>query len=223
MTEANVDFWQSASEAPVPEPPKISFADVPDKAWVIVNNATREQKEGAQPKIITVSGVNGGADWFKLKTAFLVTGGDDKIKPAHIGRYIFFECSTHRNPEKDNPAMPCSGPLYNYILDALDPSDDPAPARWARVRAILTRKATEMSLTPETCNGDMQYFTAVLFKEVLLDQAYTVLGQTYTPKAKPGKSFQPGQTMGSITANTPANVTEKKVKLIDKPAEDGGF
>jgi hypothetical protein len=213
------DFWAEASlETDIVEPPRPQFDTVPDKAYVLIKNTTREHKEGAQPKIITAT--HGDNSWFKFKTAFLVTGGDDKIKPAHVGRYIFFECSTHRNEEKDNPAMPCSGPLYNLILDSLAPIDAPTPERWAKARAILAKKGAELAkadppVTLESCNGDTQYLYSVTFKELLLDKSYQVIAQTYTPRPKPGKSFQPGQTVGSITADMTSNRTEKKVKLIE--------
>lgn len=212
---ATSDFWDSAATQDVPPPPKPAFDTVPDKAWVLVANATRDQKEGAQPKIQTIPSVKGDGDWYKFKTSFLVQGGDDKIKPAHIGRYIFYECNTHRHAEKDPENMPCGGQLYNLILDALAPIDAPVGERWAKARAILARKAAELALTPESCQGDTQYLYAVVFKEVLLDNAYTILGQTYTPKPKPGKTYQPGQTLGSITANMTANRTEKKIVAGD--------
>lgn len=222
MTTMTTDFWSDAAETTVPEPPRPQFSEVPDKAWVIVKNATREQKEGAQPKILTINGNDG--DWYKFKTAFLVTGGDDKVKPAHVGRYIFFECNTHRHPEKDNQAMPCGGALYNLILDTLAPIDAPTSERWAKARAILAGKGAELTsqgITLDSCNGDTQYLYAVAFKEVLLDKAYTVLGQTYTPKPRQGKTYQPGQTLGSITADLTANRTEKKVKVIEAADGDG--
>jgi hypothetical protein len=213
VTPTTADFWDdAANNTDVAEPPKPQFADVPDKAWVLVKNATREHKEGAQPKIQSWEWE--GRTNYKFKTAFLVTGGDDKIKPNHVGRYIFFECNAHRHPEKDPSNMPCGGQLYNLILDTLAPVDAPTPERWAKARVILGAKAKEMNMTPDSCNGDTQYLYAVVFKEVLLDNVYSIIGQTYTPKKKEGKTFQPSQTIGSITANMTANRTEKKVREL---------
>ena len=217
----SVDFWADSAEVDLPEPPAPSFAEVPDKAWVLIKNATSEQKEGAQPQIKPIAAKDGGEDWFKFKTAFLVEGGDDKIKPAHIGKYIFFECKTHRHPEKDNQAMPCGGVLYNLILDTLAPAPGTATERWAVARPVLAKKAAELALTPDSCEGDTQYLYAVVFKEVLKDKAYTVIAQTYTPKQKAGNPFQPSQTVGSITANTPENRTEKKIAKAVEAAKTG--
>ena len=217
----SVDFWADSAEVDLPEPPAPSFAEVPDKAWVLIKNTTSEQKEGAQPSIKTIEGKNGGEDWFKFKTAFLVEGGDDKIKPAHIGKYIFFECNTHRHPEKDSALMPCGGALYNLILDTLAPMPGTATERWAVARPILAKKAIEEGLTPDSFAGDKQHMYAVVFKEVLKDKAYTVIAQTYTPKQKAGSTFQPSQTVGSITANTPENRTEKKIAKAVEAAKTG--
>lgn len=207
-------FWDLDNMPDVPEPPKPQYADVPDKAWVLIKNATREQKEGAQPKILTLDGREG--PWYKLKTGFIVVGGDTAIKPNHAGRYIFWECSTHKNPEKDPPNMPCHGQLYNLILDALAPVDEPVASRWQKARAILARKAAELAYTPETFQGDTQLLYASVFKEVLLDTAYTVIAQTYTPKPREGKSYQPSQTVGSICADLTANRTLHKVVPVNK-------
>lgn len=208
-------FWDpdKAPELKIVEPPKATFADVPDKAWVLIKNATKEQKEGAQPKILTITGGRDG-DWYKFKASFLVIGGDASIQENHVGRYIFYECNTHRHPEKDNPAMPCGGQLYNLILGSLAPVDEPVASRWQRARAVLAAKAAELAYTPSTFNGDTQLLYASTFKEVLLDTSYNIIAQTYTPKPKAGKTFQPGQTIGSVTADRTTNRTLHKVKSL---------
>lgn len=213
MGNPGFDNFDLDTVVDVAGPPNSSFADVPDKAWVLVKNTTREQKEGAQPKIKTITGGRNG-DWYTFNTGFVVVGGNAAIKNNHLGRYIFYQCNTHFNPEKDNAAMPCGGQLYKLILDTLAPVDAPVATKWHTARAIMAVKAAELAYDVSTFKGDTQLLYASVFKELLLDKAYTIIAQTYTPKPREGKSYQPGQTIGSITSDMTVNRTEHKIKVI---------
>ena len=213
------DPWsiEDAANADIPEPQHTDFSSVPDGAWVLVRNATRDQKEGAQPKVITIEGKDGKPDWFKFKTAFIVEGGDKNVKPSHAGKYIFFECSTHKGPEAA-AGLPLNGSLYNLILDSLTPEAAPAKDRWSKALGILGAKHKEH---PEVPTEDTQLLYSIMFKEVLMDMPYRIVGQCYTPKPKAGRTFKPSQTLGSINAATVEVMRDKGIKELVK--DDSGF
>ena len=116
--------------------------------------------------------------------------------------------------------MAPSPELYNLILDTLAPEGADTQARYQAAMAKLSEKATALGQTPETFGGNTQLFIASVFKEILLDQSFSVIGRTYTPKQRAGSQFTPQQTIGSVGIDNEAERKRRKVAPIAKPIID---
>ena len=246
------DFWQQASLAQVPEPPKNTYESLPDKVTVICKTTTSADKDIVQPKLREVNRKDGSGSFYTLKVPMQVIGGDAKIKPSHIGKGYFFPEFNIEKPTveqleariasseaagyestvnrlkgqlKSLDAFPVAPELYNFLLDSLVPEGPTTQARWQEAAAILSRKSESVGFTvdgvpAESFKGNTQYLIAAAFHAMLMDNSYTVIGGTYTPRQKPGSDYVPTQTVGSFGSYTEAESKRRKVKLIEAEAKD---
>lgn len=243
----SVDFWDDASNEDVPEPPKPSFAGIPDGLTLIVRTTDRTDKDTIQPSIKEVD--YNDQTFYKFKIPTVIVGGDAKLDPKYVGWKVFLELNIERPTVEqltkaiatatanDNKATvsrlegqlkaldkyPCAPELYNLMLDTLAPEEGKAGDRWAAVKAVLATKGRELGYTPEMFKGNVQYLYAETFRQVLLASQYQVIGKTYTPKQRPGKTYQPQQTLGSIGSDTVEQRKSRKVALIAAKDEAGDF
>jgi len=232
------DFWNDAAENDVPEPPKPTYADIPDGMALLVRTTCSTDKETVHPKIKEIDGKSGV--FYRFKAPVVVLGGETKLDPKFIGRYLFLDLNVEKPTEAQlekaiatatangNEAtanrlkgqlssldkFPCAPELYNLILDTLAPEEGKANERWAKARAILAAKAQELDYTPAMFKNNTQYLYAETFKQVLMDGTYNLIGKTYTPKQREGSTYEPQQTLGSIGVATPEQMKKRKVAVI---------
>ena len=227
------DLFDDMANAEVEAPPVSGGQDMPDKLRLVVENATAESG-GAAPKIKPY-----GADenlFYKFETGLLVVGGVKEATPFK-GRYIFVGFNTHKPTEarvqswidnsvdararerqegllKSLPKLPLGAEVYNMILDMLAPSSADVKERWQTAFATISKMKNLKGYTTEMFSGDIQLMIATCFKDILLDQKFQVIGQTYTPKKNEKSTYEPRQTLGSIEACTPAQMAKRKVSLF---------
>jgi hypothetical protein len=238
------DFWADSLEVDVPEPPKPVYEGLPDGVTIIARTTDATDKDTVRPSIKEITSPKG--TFYRFKCPTVVIGGEAKVDAKFVGRYLFLDLSiekpTVEQLEKGiatatangNEATanrlrgqlsaldkyPCAPELYNLILDTLAPTEDKAPERWAAAKAILASKAKELGYDPSKFNGNTQYTYAETFKQVLLAKQYTIIGKTYTPKAREGSTYTPGQTLGSVGADGDEQRKKRKVALIEAKKED---
>jgi hypothetical protein len=244
------DFWDDAANEDVPEPPKPSFDGIPDGLNVIARTCDQTDKPTVQPSIKPIESATGAFETFyKFKSPMVVVGGEAKLDPKFVGRYVFVEFNVEKpTVERLNKSIatasangndatvkrlegqlgaldkyPCAPELYNLILDTLAPAPGTAAERWVIARAMLGGMGKAKGYTLEACNGNSQYLYALAFKDLLLAQSYQVIGKTYTPKQREGSTFEPQQTLGSIGSYTEDEAKKRKVKLMDNPNVKEGF
>ena len=208
------DFWTDAAKAEVAPPPSAG-ADVPDNLRVLLENCTAANGKAA-PLVKPIDGANG--TFYKFNCGMIVVGGEEAARK-YNGRYVFMDLYIHKRAE-DSEKLPLSGALYNLILDMLAPDGgkDALQARWAKVMGRLGAAATEAGYTLEGANGDAQMLYATTFAYLLNQEAFRVVGKTYTPKQREGSTFKPKGTVGSIEAATSDTLTKRKVVVFDGAA-----
>lgn len=227
------DLMQEMADREVVAPPQGGSSDIPDKLRVVVQNTTSENGKAAP----TVKDIGKEKSFHKFKTGLIIVGGEKKAED-YNGRYIFLDYKVHKPTDEmlqdwldkatdeghikrlkaqitANPKLPLDGELYNFMLDTLAPTGEDVQDRWKRVMAVICAKATEKGYTGDAFGGDAQLMVATVFKDILLDNAYNVIGQTYTPKQRAGSTYTPGQTLGSVEAFTEETAKKRKVALFD--------
>jgi len=227
------DLFDRMANEEVAAPPSVGGSDLPDKLRVVVENCTAKHG-GAAPKVKPYG--EGANAFHKFEMGLVLVGGEEKAQP-FAGRFIFYKTNVHKPTEErvqqwiDNattpetkkrheglmkalPKLPLNGDLYNMILDTLAPEDGDVQNRWQLAFSKLKTMKEAKSYTTEAFDNDVQLLIATCFKDILLEQKFQVIGQTYTPKGKPTDKYPPQQTVGSIKAFNAANAAKQKVSVF---------
>lgn len=241
MSEDN--FWtlDDAAGADVPEPPKPTSNDLPDKAAVLVRTCDSEDKETVQPALKQFERKDGSGSFFRFKCPVQVIGGDAKITERHVGRYLFTDffvekptaaqleariataqangwdssVKRHQATLADLDKYPCDPDLYHLILSTLAPSGNAAKDRWAQARGVMAPFGKD----PAVFGGNKQLAVVAAFREALLAGRRTLIGVTHTPTKKEGDQYDPQQTVRYFGSDTAEERKRRKVRPIDKVEE----